>query len=309
MSFVFTLTQLTYFAAVARSESMTAAAESLNVTQPTLSAAIRQLEASLGIRLFVRTHQRRMRLSVAGRQFLLEIDPLLVVAERVNDTAQDLDQNVSGELVVGVYSPLSPFRVAQILKLFTIRYPEVRIKFVDGNLASLQRMILEGECDFTITYALDLDARIQRTVLDRVTPYILLPEGHPLAGPVGGAISLESLQGEPFILLDLPHAQDYYLGLFEHASVVPNVRYRADYFETVRSFVGAGLGYTILHQGMNYKTTYEGGRVTSRTISNRLPALEIVLAHAPESTSTKRVRAFELTARSVFGLGLDEVLV
>lgn len=299
MSLAFTLIQLIYFAEVGRLENMTLAAEKLGITQPTLSGAIRQLETNLGVSLFMLTQQRRIRLTPAGRTLLNEIPPFLQQATHLNEKARDLRNEMTGELAIGVYSPIAPYRVPRILREFSERHPEVAIRFIDGNLATLQELLLDGSCDFAIMYNLGLDPRLQTTTLDRYSPYILLPHGHRLADEDGPPITLERLKGEPFILLDLPHAQEHYLSLFALSGVTPNVRYSADSYETVRSFVGSGLGYTILHQGQGQANTSTGA-VTSRRIAGNPPKLEVVMAQSPDAGHTRRGRAFAQIAKTAF---------
>lgn len=295
----FTLVQMQYFTEIARRENMTAAAEKLCVTQPTLSSAIKQLEKSLGAKLFMRTEQNRLRLTASGRALLVDAELLMRVAVQVEEHALNKDGELAGELVVGVFSPIAPFQIPKILKEFGRLHPKVTLNFVDGNQSTLQRMVLDGTCDVAIMYRLDLDPRVKAAVLDRVSPYVLLPEKHPMAGDER-EIRLEALRDEPYIMLDLPHTREHYLSVFAWAGVEPTIRYRVDSFESVRSFVGFDHGYTILHQGRDLSHTYSGGRVVSRGIYGGPPQLEIVLVAMSEVLQTRRVKAFSRIARSVF---------
>ncbi|SJN09361.1 Hydrogen peroxide-inducible genes activator [Leucobacter sp. 7(1)] len=295
----FTLVQIQYFLAVAKVESMTLAAEILSVTQPTLSSAMKQLERALGAKLFVRTEQNRLRLTGVGRALMGDAEQLTRAAELVAENVESTQRDLTGELVVGVFSPMAPFRIPRILQEFGQLHPRVTLSFVDGNQSTLQRMLLDGRCDVVIMYRLDLDRRIQTTVLDRISPYALLPANHRLAVE-RGEIHMRELQDEPYVMLDLPHTREYYLGLFEWAGIAPNIRYRLDSFESVRSFVGAEHGYTILHQGFGLTHTYSGGTVEARRIQGGPPRLEIVLGAMEGTLQTRRARAFSRIARSVF---------
>lgn len=295
----FTLVQIHYFTEIARLGNMTAAAERLRVTQPTLSAAIKQLESSLGAKLFVRTGQNRLQLTAAGRSVFFEAKRLMRLADHVAEQASGADGEITGELVVGMFSPIAPFRAPKILKEFSQLHPGVSLSFVDGNLSVLQRLLLDGTCDVAVMYRLDLDPRIVTAVLDRVSPYVLLPAHHRLAQQPG-EVRIQDLSDEPYIMLDLPHTREHYLGLFGWAGIEPDIPFRLDSFESVRSFVGAGHGYTILHQGWGLRHTYSGGEVVARRIQGGPPQLEIVLGAMSETMQTQRAQAFSRVARTIF---------
>ena len=86
-----------YFVAVAEEQHVGRAAERLYVSQSPLSRQIRQLEASLGIRLFDRVRQR-IRLTADGKQLLREARELLAHAERVEHLGHRLSKGEAGEL-------------------------------------------------------------------------------------------------------------------------------------------------------------------------------------------------------------------
>src|SRR5438552_13597925 len=76
----YTLKQLAYFTAAAEEESVTGAARALNVSQPSISAAIAHLERVLGVQLFLRHHAQGLSLTAAGRTIFAEARNLLAHA-------------------------------------------------------------------------------------------------------------------------------------------------------------------------------------------------------------------------------------
>ena len=86
----FTLRQLEYFVAVGQAGSIAAASEAINVSSPSISAAIAQLEAEFGIQLFVRQHAQGLSLTPGGRRFFGEAKLLLEAADGLHDLAADI---------------------------------------------------------------------------------------------------------------------------------------------------------------------------------------------------------------------------
>lgn len=296
----FTLTQLRYFAVVAELENMTSAAERLLVTQSTLSTAVSQLESSLSTQLFVRLPTRGLRLTPSGRQLLQDIKVLLEHADALYESARGMSAGLAGELKVGVFAPLAPFRLPAILQTFEVQYPGVEVSFLEADLATLQSALLDGRCDVALMYGLGLGRGFTYKVLERVPPHVLVHAGHPAADRPGRAIALKELDGEPSVVLDLPHSREYYEQLYAMAGMIPNVRHRFAGYETVRSFVAKGHGYAMLNQRLNSDMTYSGGKVVALALTDNFPPIEVMLVRPEGVQPTRRALAFEETCRRIY---------
>ncbi|MCF3138481.1 LysR family transcriptional regulator [Paenarthrobacter sp. AR 02] len=297
----FTLTQLRYFAVVAELENMTAAAQRLMVTQSALSAAMAQLETSLATQLFVRHKSRGLRLTQSGRQFAKDIASFLEQADSLYESARGMSATLVGELKVGVFAPLAPFRLPAILQTFETRHPGVEVSILEADLATLQEALMDGRCDVALTYGLGLGKGFTYKVVERVPPHVLVHEGHPAAARPEREISLKELDGEPSVVLDLPHSREYYEQLYATAGVVQNVRHRFAGYETVRSFVAKGHGYAILNQRLHSDVTYSGGKVVLLALTNNFPPIEVMLVRPQGVQATRRVLAFEETCLTLYG--------
>lgn len=293
----FTLVQLRYFVVAAEQGGMTAAARELVVAQSAISAAIANLERELGVQLFLRHHAKGLSLTPAGTRFLAEARDFLAHAARLAEAAQQLGTGLTGELTVGCFITLAPFYVPRLLAAFAKQHPGVRVSIMERETAALQRALLTGGCEIALLYDLDLAAEVATEPLARAEPYAVLPRGHPLAD--ADQVSLADLADQPMILLDLPHSREYFRSLFTRAGTEPTVRFRTTSYETVRSMVAGGHGYSILNQRPRTDRTYDGGRVAAVPLSGDLPALELVLAAARGVHLTARAEAFADTCRAL----------
>ena len=86
----FTLRQLEYLVAVGEAGSIAVAAERVNVSSPSISTAIAQLEQEFGLQLFVRRHAQGLSLTEAGRRMVVEARAALQAAARLNDLANEV---------------------------------------------------------------------------------------------------------------------------------------------------------------------------------------------------------------------------
>ncbi|MCW2289777.1 LysR family transcriptional regulator [Leucobacter luti] len=300
MTTTFTLVQLRYFAEVARLEHMTAAAAELNVTQSTLSSAIAQLERELGVELFTRIPRRGLRLTPAGVALLTRSAAFLEDADLLARAVQSSGATLSGEISVGLYAPLAPFQVPAILHRFEQQFPDVAVTFVEGDQGTLQEALYDGRCEIALMYDLGVDERFERTVIDRVPPHVIVSEQHPLVRAGRTTAGLADFAEEPLILLNLPHTSGYYLSLFRQLGITPKVRHVSLGYETVRSFVARGHGYSVLNQWVDHGMTYSGSRVCPIRLTDQLPPTEVSLVRRRGLAPTKKALAFAQVCTDLF---------
>jgi DNA-binding transcriptional LysR family regulator len=220
----FTLVQLRYFAAAAEHGSMTAAARTLMVSQSAVSTAVAQLEKELGVQLLLRHHARGLTLTEAGRGFYQELRGFLLHSSELAESARRAGQALVVDLAVGCFITLAPFRLPSLLAAYHGRFPDVRVTMIEGEHARLKRALRSGECELALMYGYDLNEDIDRITVDAVPPYALVSAEHKLAGRTPPEIGLAELDGEPMVLLDLPHSASYLESVLRGAGVEPVVR-------------------------------------------------------------------------------------
>jgi len=291
------LRQLDYFVVAAQIGTITGAAQRLYVSQSAVSLGIGELERQLGVQLLFRSKARGLALTEAGRLFLPEARALLARTDELQAGMRDLGQSPAGRLVVGCLTALAPFLLPSLLEEFETAFPEVALDFIEGSPAELQRSLLIGRCELALLYGLDIQPGVGQDVLYLASPHVLLPPAHPLAASAN--VRLADLAGHHMISLDLPPNPSYFSGLLAGAGVVPAVRHRTASFETVRSLVARGVGYSLLVQRPAADVSYEGRRVAVRRIRDAVVPLPVVLALPSGARPTRRAAAFAAHCRTV----------
>lgn len=264
---------LRYFVAAAEHGNVTEAARVLRVSQPSVSLAIGRIEATLGVELFVRQHARGVALTPAGTEVLLEARKLLSQANDFMLAVSGVGQALRGTLSLGCLHYLVPSFLPAIIRSFLDKHPGIDVDFREGDQDMLQAALANGEIEIALTYDLLLGRRFKVTPLLELPPYLLLPARHPLVRR--RAVALGEVASEPCVLLDLPISREYYGSIFGMADVKPLVRYRTASVEAARSFVGNGLGYSILNHPSRTSTTYDGKRTRAVPITDPLPPARI----------------------------------
>ncbi|MDF3834310.1 LysR family transcriptional regulator [Cupriavidus basilensis] len=282
---------LRYFAAAAQAGSTTSAARTLNVSQPSISVAIRELEALFGEELFARDAGSRMTLTRFGVRKLAEARQILAAA-----TAFEADESgdaASGEVHIGVFRTLAPVYLPVLLRIARARFPDLAVRFVEGDLAQIEDWLHGGHIEFALTYDVGLPSGIERECIAELHPYGLVPAGSKLARGRGG-ISLRELASEPLILIDLPHSRDFLMAPFWQYGLQPEIRYRATSLELARSMVANGLGVSLLITQAPSAALTSG--VVERPIREETIRQPLVIARAARLSRTP---AAELLAECV----------
>lgn len=241
----FTLRQLEYLVEVGEAGSIAGAAQRLNVSSPSISAAISQLETEFGVQLFVRKPAHGLALSPAGRRFLNEAKLLLRQGDNLYNVAHELQHELSGTLSVGCMVTLAPVIAPELCKSFMDAYPGVKIDLYEGSHEDLLRKLSNVEIDIALSYDMAKPDNLAFEPLSALTPYAVVSASSPLAKR--DTISLQELADEPMVLLDLPYSSQYFLSLFEARGLKPNVIARSRSQDVIRTMVANDYGYTILN--------------------------------------------------------------
>ncbi|TPI44268.1 LysR family transcriptional regulator [Mesorhizobium sp. B3-1-6] len=237
----FTLRQLEYFVAVGEAGSIAKAAEQVNVSPPSISASIAQLEAEFGVQLFVRKHSHALALTAGGRLFLKEAARLLNDADALHDIAGDIAEKVRGPLAIGCLLTFAQIVLPALRRKFEDAFPDVRVRQFERNQGQLFEMLQRGEIDAALTYDLELSQDMTFEPLMQLPAYVMLPAAHRLAARAG--ITPEELVDEPMVLLDLPYSREYFLSAFQ--GLRPRIVERTGDIAVMRSMVANGFGYGI----------------------------------------------------------------
>lgn len=239
----FTFRQLEYFVAVGEAGSIAVASARVNVSSPSISAAIAQLEEEFGLQLFVRKHAQGLALTQAGRQFLVQARQVLAEAETLNRLAGEISGNVQGPLAVGCLLTFAQLIVPQLRRQFEDRYPAVRVSQYELHQQDIFDRLRSGEIDVALTYNLEIAQDLRFIPLVTLPPYAMVAKTHPLADCA--QVTPAELMEYPMVLLDLPISKDYFLSFFQKAGLRPLIAERTKDMAVMRSLVGNGFGYAI----------------------------------------------------------------
>jgi len=286
----YTLRQLEYFVAVGEAGSIARAAQRLNVSSPSISAAVGQLEQEFGLPLFVRQHAQGLSLTQPGREMLEQARIVLREAAALMDIAGDITGSVRGPLAVGCLLTFAQLVLPAMRRDFETRHAEVRIRQQELNQVELFSALRRSEIDVALTYDLDLPADLQFTGLLKLPPIALMGAGHPLADR--RSVTIAELKDHPMVLLDLPLSADYFLSFFAAINARPLITERTRDMAVMRSMVANGYGYSIVNVRPLSDISPDGNPVRAVPIEGPVRALRMGFLTAQDASRSNAVRAF-----------------
>jgi LysR family hydrogen peroxide-inducible transcriptional activator len=239
-----TLTELKYVVAVAETRHFGHAAERCFVSQPSLSASVKNLEEELGVTLFERG-KRGVFLTECGEQIVAQARRALEEADRVRTVARQGRDPLKGVLRLGIIHTIAPYLLPDLVAALRRAAPEMPLDVEENTTATLDRMLKAGELD-AVVLALPYDGPgIETVALYEEAFRVVAPAKHALARRK--SVAVEELDAGELLLLPVGHCfRDQVLDACLEFSRPPEAGRQGNSLETLRSMVASGLGVTVL---------------------------------------------------------------
>lgn len=243
------LRHLGFFVALAREGHFGRAAESVHVTQPSLSAAIRQLEQELDVPLVVRTRQRFEGLTPEGREVLVWAQRMLAESASLQQYLDELKGTLKGHLSIGVIPTAEPI-IAHLTHALQQRYPGITVTLISSTSREIERALADHELDAGISYSEGADAANLRAVPLYLERYFVAGVAKLLPAR-RAALTWREAAALPLCLLSRDMQNRRLLdGHFDEAGIVPAVVAESNTLIGVLSHIRTGAWCSILPSAM-----------------------------------------------------------
>lgn len=253
--------------------SLSAAAQSVNLSQPAASRLISALEGELKLSLFVRNHQK-LSLTQEGERFYREAEHILNGVEEIPSIASEIRQRSVEALRIVTSAPLGATLLPSVVGRLRESCQELNCKIDIGSRFDVERLVGSRRYNLGL-----LSLPIENAIVDlSVTPIfkartqVMLPFDHPLAEQA--CISIEALAEEPFVTLRPKQIWRQRLErLFETIGQRPRIALEVGSTQLVPSFVEAGFGLGLMDRACC------GSNLNGKTVMRPLsPASDLTYA-------------------------------
>lgn len=255
----FTFKQLRYFDAALRYGSIARAAEEMNISQSSITAAIDLMEGNIGTALFRRIPAKGIVPTDTGLEVGRRVVAFLENCRHFESELMSLQGSPTGTLRVACFEPTAPYVLPPILKRIAALYPSIRIDLKEGDMQEIANLLKEGGVDMALTYGVALPQDQPFRSLFFARPFVLIPSDWPLATRQN--VTLHDLADLPMLMLDLPASQSYFNRLFTSQGLRPKVVHTSKSSSVLRAMVAAGLGYTLMNINSRIENEHLSGYV------------------------------------------------
>ena len=285
-----TLRQLEYIIAIAETGQISLAAAKLNVSQPSLSAQLAEVEADLGVRLFQRSRSD-VRIILVGEEILRR-------ARQIVHDIHDLRAVVQGgglfqgRLRLGVLPSIGPYLLPNIVQKLHREHPSLHIIIREENTLELDEGMRSGRLDMIISTPEDHPAALSLEIVKEKL-WVAMALDHPLV-ELGKAVRLKELGGHTFMTLGAGHRLSHIAaGLATRAGGRVSDEYEGTSLDALRLMAAAGTGLAVLP---NIYAATEASR-----------GLDVHIARIDDPSSERTISLLQLASKGTNSDG--EILV
>lgn len=282
-------TQLRSFHAVAREGSVTDAARVLNVSQPTLTTQVKQLEEHYGVALFLRLG-KRLELTDLGRNLLLKTQHFFDAEAEVSGFLEAAQNTVQGHLRIAA---IGPYPTMRFLRQYKKMFPNVTVSIDFGNSDEVLRSLREQRTDIGIVSEADHIPDISGARFCRQRIVVFVSVSHPWSARE--SVQLAELDGQDMVMREEGSTTRKVIErAFVDRNVKPNVVMEVGSREAVWEAVAEGHGIGVVSEISLRPDT----RISSLAISDYDVQTDIKAFFLKQRRHPAAVRAFVELVRS-----------
>jgi len=294
-----TLKQLQYLVALRRHGHFGRAAEACFVTQSTLSAGLRELEALLGVTLVERT-RRLVRFTALGEKIADKAIRVLREGEELAEMARAEGQPMHGELRMGVIPTIAPFLLPTMLPRLRAEWPHLKLYLREETSAAACEALHRGQLDCVLLAVPFNCGEVDSALLFDDALYVAFPPGE---APRSDSVDAAAIDEKRLLLLEDGHClKDHALSACNRPDIRAHASMMGTSLHTLVQMVDNGLGLTFV-PGMAIETgILNGTRVDARRLQSDHGFRRIALIWRK---SSPRENEFQLLAATLRRIARD----
>ncbi|RFC64186.1 LysR family transcriptional regulator [Fulvimarina endophytica] len=239
--------QLRYFVAIAEEGSLTAAAQRVNVAQPSLSQHVIALEQELDVKLLERS-PRGVSLTQPGEVLLTHAREVIAALERAREAVRQSDEAPRGEVAFGLPSSIAMVLSVPLAETVRLELPKVKFRAIDAMSGFIKTWLEDQSIDLGILYDLGSVRHLShRELMTEELHFFSAPDAWPFKTAPGSPVPLKALEGVELVLPSPHHGLRSMIDRIARGQgVALHVTTEMDGLGQIKTMVARGSGYTVL---------------------------------------------------------------
>ncbi len=237
--------EIRYFLAVCEVLNFTRASERCNVSQPSLTRAIQNLESKLGGGPLINRERGNTHLTELGRLMRPYFEQILLHLEEAVVTARGYSDAAAGTLKLGLMCTIGPARMVDLFSGLHERNPSIKLLLRDANASALEEMLAGGDLDAAIYCRPEpLGDKFHVMPLYKERFVVAFAPNHPWAAQE--TVTFRDLHGKPYLHRSNCEYNEHLDAIMADLGIEPYYPYESERDDWIQSMVLAGLGCTTI---------------------------------------------------------------
>lgn len=285
--------QLRYFIAIAEEGSLSAAAQRVNVAQPSLSQHVLSLERELGVTLLERS-PRGVSLTQPGEILVSHAREIVGSLERAVEAVRRSGSEPMGDVSFGLPSSVSMVLSVPLAETVRLELPKVRLRAIEAMSGFIQTWLEDQSIDLGILYDISAVRHLtHRQLMTEDLFFFSAPDSWPFDTQPGTAVKLADLAPVELVLPSKHHGLRTMIDRFTRSRGVQlNVATEMDALSQIKTMVSRGSGYTILAPAAAIDFVERGELIMAPIIEPRMTR-PVYLVRNPAKSVTAASRELE----------------
>ncbi|QIE46494.1 LysR family transcriptional regulator [Pseudohalocynthiibacter aestuariivivens] len=293
--------QLKHFRKIIEHGSMSAAARSLGIAQPSLSQLVRTLEGTLGVELLMRS-ARGVLATEAGEQLYHYACRIETLLEDARSDVVNVGSRPAGRVTFGMPPSISMALSIPMAETLRVEMPDIQFCATEAMSGHLREWVMSGEIDLAILYDnAGLGDCVSELLLTEELWVYSAPEDWPFGTPPGAPVDLRDVIAQDLVLPSRRHGLRTFIDQAARSEQAePYVTIEMDSLPQILSLVARGSAYTIISPAAVFEMVNEGKLIGSPIQNPRL-SRKLYLVRSASARITAASRATEACCREVVG--------
>ena len=238
------LRTLQYFVTVAEELNITKAAAKLHISQPPLSAQIKNLEQELETKLFIRG-KRSLTLTESGQLLYRRAKDILRLADSTKNEVLSMGDGMRGTISIGLVEGMAPDIAAEWFAGFMKEHPNVRFRILDGSSDDLFEKLRSGIISLAVVTSPCDNSLLHSFHVGEEKMTAIMSKSHPLAADNGRKVRIADLAGENLIVPSRKALIDTIFRWFKVVGEEPKIVCEMDSYLDAAALAGRQVGISI----------------------------------------------------------------
>ena len=299
-----------YVYEIYKEKSFTKAAQKLYISQPSISAAIKNLESEIGSPIFERSGAE-IKLTPIGVEYISAVEKILEIENEFKRKLQDTYDMEIGEISIGTTGFLSTYILPGIINRYTNLYPKISISLSDANSSHLSELIqsdkvdigldcLDDEMDFYDKYPLRKETIMlcvpaNLEINKKLSKYQINPDDiYTRRADIKSvpSVPIDAFKNENFILLKKGHSMyNHASKIFAENGIEPKIVYSVDQFSVSYLLSESGMGVCFVSDTL-FKYSKFHKNVLAYNIDDGINSRSLCIVHKKNKYKTKAMEKF-----------------